>query len=158
MALLIVEVYSCFKNQLILYHFFRSIRLIPFPLGFELLLHLSIMMLLMEVLVSFPSKTRLLGTFFLMWGAVLIYPWTSAPNLMVQSNTGIRDFEEGNWSKMHVIFYLFWLSKCNKFKNFKVTIHVWTVYIKIFWFITPLVNCFVTFLNKLNSSYILPKI
>lgn len=65
MALLIAEVYNCFKNQLILYYLFRPIHLIPFLLGFEPLLDISIMMLLMDALESLRPETSLLGTFFL---------------------------------------------------------------------------------------------
>lgn len=41
---------------------------------------------------------------------------------------------------MYIIFYLFHLSRFNKFKYFKVIIHVWIVYMKTFWFIISLVN------------------
>lgn len=57
MALLIIEVYTCFKNQLILYYLFRPIHLILFLLAFELSLDISVMMLLMNVLVSLPPET-----------------------------------------------------------------------------------------------------
>lgn len=57
MVLLITEVYNCFKNQLISHYLFRPIHLIPLLLAFELLLDLSIMMLLINVLVSLPPKT-----------------------------------------------------------------------------------------------------
>ena len=57
MALLITEVYNCFKNQLILYYLFVPIHLILFLLAFELSLDISIMLLLMNVLVSLPPET-----------------------------------------------------------------------------------------------------
>lgn len=54
-------------------------------------------------------------------------------NLSYKSNsTGQyveKGLKEGNWSNMHVIFCLFQLSRLNKFKSFKVTVHVWVVYI-----------------------------